>query len=104
MPPRPRTFKGAGASSPTARRRAYDRTRPSAAKRLYGRAWRRARKAYLLEHPFCVDCGDFAAEVDHDKPHGGDLELFWDRDNWRGRCKPCHSRKTRRENAGKSTS
>jgi 5-methylcytosine-specific restriction protein A len=61
----------------------------------YGRPWRRLRLRYLAEHPYCVDCGAVLdLEVDHQIPHEGDPELFWDEANWRTRCKPCHSRKT----------
>jgi hypothetical protein len=38
-----------------------------------------------------------ATEVDHEPPHGGDMQKFWDRSTWRSRCKPHHSAKTRRE-------
>ena len=81
------------------RRRIYDRQRGSAAKRLYGRAWQRARAAFLNRHPLCVVCASedrttAATEVDHIKPHGGDLILFWDRENWQALCKSCHSSKT----------
>ena len=30
--------------------------------------------------------------VDHIKPHKGDLNLFWDQDNWQPLCKSCHDR------------
>ncbi len=39
-----------------------------------------------------------ANEVDHIKPHNGDLALFWDESNWQSLCKACHSRKTMGEN------
>lgn len=71
--------------------------RPSAAKRLYGRRWRAAARAYLREYPTCSHCGEPAACVDHVIPHRGDLELFWDRRNWQALCWSCHSSKTRRE-------
>jgi 5-methylcytosine-specific restriction protein A len=66
----------------------------------YGRKWGMARLRFLAEHPYCVDCGSaIHLEVDHDTPHEGDAELFWDQSNWRTRCKPCHSAKTQRETA-----
>jgi len=82
-----------------ARRAEYDKTRPSAARRLYDRDWRKARAKYLAENPWCVDCAAAgeqvkASEVDHDTPHKGDKRIFWDRSNWRSRCKPHHSSKT----------
>jgi 5-methylcytosine-specific restriction protein A len=63
----------------------------------YGRRWRRARDSFLAEHPFCVDCKALATDVDHETPHRGDYERFWDETNWRSRCHSCHSAKTARE-------
>lgn len=28
------------------------------------------------------------------------MKLFWDKSNWMALCKPCHSRKTAKENGG----
>ncbi|MGE5417491.1 MAG: HNH endonuclease [Acidobacteriota bacterium] len=71
-------------------------------RKLYGRRWQRARKHHLAEHPFCVQCEAEnrlvpATEVDHIVPHKGDWQLFWDKSNWQSLCKPCHSRKTAKE-------
>ena len=71
----------------------------SASKRGYGSQWQKASKAYLREHPLCVECLKQrryvqATVVDHIVPHRGDKTLFWDRNNWRSLCKPCHDRKT----------
>ncbi|MCH8851723.1 MAG: HNH endonuclease [Planctomycetes bacterium] len=78
--------------------------RPSAAMRGYGRRWRRARFAYLAEHPLCRRCKAkdrlIAAEcVDHIVPHRGDQALFWDTANWQALCLACHSKKTATEAA-----
>jgi 5-methylcytosine-specific restriction protein A len=64
--------------------------------------WKRARLAFLRAHPLCASCAEVglvepAREVDHKTPHRGDRALFWDRKNWQGLCKPCHSRKTAAE-------
>lgn len=74
---------------------------------LYGAAWRKARAAFLREHPLCVgrhckDCGYLtpATVVDHVQPHRGDRALFWERANWQPLCKPCHDSKTAREDGG----
>ncbi len=82
--------------------RAYNKERDPEAGKLYGRQWQRARKQYLVEHPFCVQCAAEdhlvpATEVDHIVPHKGDRKLFWDKTNWQPLCKPCHSRKTAKE-------
>lgn len=69
---------------------------------LYGTQWKKARELFLKAFPLCAECQligrvRLAKVVDHIKAHDGDLELFWDRDNWRSLCISCHSRKTARE-------
>jgi 5-methylcytosine-specific restriction endonuclease McrA len=59
-------------------------------------AWRKARAAFLKEHPLCVYCQQQgkvtpATVVDHIIPHKGDERLFWDRDNWAPLCARCHN-------------
>ena len=58
-------------------------------------AWRRARAAWLREHPLCRMHGELgqvvpATVVDHIVPHRGDVEVFWDRGRWQSLCKRCH--------------
>jgi 5-methylcytosine-specific restriction protein A len=79
--------------------------RVSSYRQGYTKAWQRARKAFLIDHPLCVECmkqGRYtpATEVDHIKPHKGDKNLFWDIHNWQSLCHACHSRKTAREDGG----
>lgn len=67
------------------------------ADRLYGRRWRKARAAFLMERPFCAMCEatgklQAATVVDHVKPHRGDEALFWDRTNWQPLCERHHNR------------
>ena len=63
---------------------------------LYGTArWARVRHDVLSSQPLCVMClsrdmVEPADTVDHIKPHRGDAELFWDRDNLQSLCKRCH--------------
>ena len=50
-------------------------------------------------HPLCAECQRHgrvtaATVVDHIIPHRGNMELFWDRDNWDSLCAPCHNKKT----------
>ena len=64
--------------------------------------WKRASLAFRKANPLCADCESLGLivpvqEVDHIIPHRGDRALFWDRTNWQGLCKPCHSRKTATE-------
>lgn len=82
---------------------AADLTRPSAARRGYGRDWRRRREQHIAAHPFCEDCKDAgrtveAEHVDHVKAltAGGDHTDT----NLRSLCAPCHSRKTVRVDGG----
>lgn len=97
------------APPPKARRstvpqRHYDELRGSSSARGYGRAWQKARKAYLAAHPLCVQCKrdgllTAARVVDHIVPHRGDMRLFWDQSNWQALCdgrtgRGCHDRKT----------
>lgn len=79
--------------------------RKSACKRGYGRRWQSVSKAYLANHPFCVRCLENklytrSEVVDHIIPHKGDMELFWDKNNWQALCKTCHDRKTATEDGG----
>jgi 5-methylcytosine-specific restriction protein A len=106
MPSAPPVFRPSGYRTPAQRKRAYDKThdhyRGSAHSRGYGSTWRRARAAYLNEHPLCIECESNkvlapATEVDHIIPHRGDMVLFWDETNWQPLCKPHHSAKTMRE-------
>lgn len=72
--------------------------------KLYTRAWRTARLAFLAAHPVCVICETSglivpASEVDHRIPHRGRYDLFWDADNWQALCSPCHAAKSAKERA-----
>lgn len=72
--------------------------------RGYNSRWRKASKAYLRVHPLCVKCAEEgryvkATVVDHRIPHRGDQKLFWDESNWCALCKPCHDKKTGKEDS-----
>lgn len=80
-------------------------SRPSAAKRGYGRRWQTQSKIFLRKNPLCAECSRngivrVATVVDHIVPHKGDYKLFWDRTNWQSACKLCHDRKTGKEVKG----
>ena len=64
---------------------------------MYGHRWAKASKAYLAEHPFCVKCNGFAEHTDHIDSHRGDVNSFWNEDNWQALCASCHGKKTRIE-------
>lgn len=70
-----------------------DRNRPW--RKLYGRRWQVARKAYLQRNPLCAMCATVgrvtvATVVDHVRRHNGDPSLFWDQGNWQPLCQPHH--------------
>ena len=85
-----------------------DAQRGTAHQRGYGYRWQKASAGYLRNHPLC-ECPDckagelkvtVATVVDHIVPHRGDMTLFWDRANWQAMSKPCHDKKTAREDGG----
>ncbi len=88
---------GCEARADAERKARFDKTRPSSSARGYTGAWEKARVAYLAKHRFCLRCGDPATVVDHIRPHRGDREIFWDRDNWQPLCGPCHNSTKQRE-------
>ena len=57
--------------------------------------WRLLRVRILRDNPLCVYCEQAgritaATVVDHIRPHRGNLDRFWDRDNLQPLCKTCH--------------
>jgi len=63
--------------------------------------WQDLRDDVLRAEPFCREClargrRVLTADVDHIAKHQGDPDRFWDRNNLQGLCRPCHSRKTKR--------
>lgn len=75
----------------------YDQARDQMEERqwIHSPRWRRASKAFLDEHPLCAECErqgrtTAAILVHHSVPHCGNYELFWNEDNWRSSCGPCH--------------
>jgi 5-methylcytosine-specific restriction protein A len=84
-----------------------DSRRGSARERGYTSRWERARAHFLFDHPFCecelhngMATAPLATVVDHVQPHRGDMDLFWNTDNWQALSKHCHSVKTAREDGG----
>lgn len=83
------------------------RTGKTTTERGYDGRWRKARDGYLRRHPLCAYCereGKVTAAtiLDHVIPHLGNMQMFWDRDNWQPLCKPCHDvTKAREEGRGK---
>jgi 5-methylcytosine-specific restriction protein A len=81
------------------RKARLDEQRPTPWQRGYDERWRALRRQYLAQFPCCATrgCTQPASEVDHiisvrTRP---DLRLAWF--NLRSLCKPCHSRRTARE-------
>jgi 5-methylcytosine-specific restriction protein A len=80
--------------------------RGDSTQRLYGYRWAKARTLWLLHNPVCVcggkapGCNGEARVVDHDPPHRGDHDAFWNVATWRGMSKVCHDRKTVLQDGG----
>jgi 5-methylcytosine-specific restriction protein A len=72
-------------------------------KKLYSSTrWQELRRYRLNTQPLCVECLKNnrytpATVVDHIKPHRGNEKLFYDLKNLQSMCKPCHDRKTAKE-------
>lgn len=87
------------------KKRAEQAATAERADNLYNGAWRRIRAEWLRQHPTCTECAKrgrltSATEVDHIVPHRGDRALFYEPTNLQALCKPCHSRKTAKEDGG----
>lgn len=86
------------------KRKEVDQRRGSSTARGYGYRWQKAREVHLAAHPLCVHCEEegkttAATDVDHIKPHKGDMDLFWDERNWQSLCSTHHKKKTMKEGA-----
>ena len=73
--------------------------------RGYSYRWKKLRDRYIAQHPHCEECLKegrvvLATDVDHIRPHKGDIDLLYDETNLQSLCKSCHSRKTAREDGG----
>jgi len=80
----------------------YNKLRKNKNERGYTYRWDKASIQYRKENSLCVSCeaNSIVKEsevVDHIVPHKGDMELFWNIDNWQALCKKCHDQKTARE-------
>jgi hypothetical protein len=62
--------------------------------------WRAMRAEQLRRRPTCVYCGDPATVVDHNPPHRGDEEAFWDASRLQSLCAACNEDKTTRDRIG----
>lgn len=63
--------------------------------------WLTLRTYVLHEEPLCVECHRQgrttpSTQCDHIRRHGGDEQMFFDRNNLQGLCASCHSAKTAR--------
>lgn len=103
MPTQPpcHTFRTGKPKADKTTQQRYDRSRPSSGQRGYNSYWRKLRQRVLNDQPLCEHCLKenritSATEVDHIIPlrHGGTNDIS----NLQALCKPCHSRKTAREN------
>ena len=79
--------------------------RGGSTERGYGARWQRMRGRFLAENPLCTECQregrtTAATTVDHVKPHKGNPDLFWNKDNLQSSCTHHHNRKTAKEDGG----
>jgi len=80
----------------------YHQSRKNKSQRGYTYKWDKASIQYRKDNPLCVSCESNSIVkdsevVDHITPHKGDMELFWNIDNWQALCKRCHDMKTAQE-------
>jgi 5-methylcytosine-specific restriction protein A len=77
------------------RKARFDKTRPSASARGYGRDHREAAALFLArpENRVCKwpGCKERATAMDHIIPHRGDESLRMDPTNWQGLCQHHHN-------------
>lgn len=76
--------------------KATKRKRPTRTEQGYNNRWLRAANQFRQENPLCVFCLRNnryvpANVVDHIIPHRGNMDLFWDKNNWQSLCHHCHS-------------
>lgn len=88
-----------------AERRKRSETKPAWSKLYNDRRWKEASRRHRADSPLCVEClkhgATVAAEaVDHIRPHRGNLETFWDAENWQSLCGKCHAAKSAGERTG----
>ena len=82
-----------------------DARRLPSSQRGYDARWRIVRDAQLFDFPLCALCrkkgrATSATCVDHLVPVLVNPDLIYDLDNLQSLCKPCHDRKTAREDGG----
>ena len=85
--------------------RAQDQRRGTATERGYNSRWQKERATFLRLNPLCVVCEregriEPATVVDHITPHKGNMDLFWNVNNWQSLCKKHHDIKTVAEDGG----
>lgn len=79
--------------------RAVDRPLADVRKLYHTARWRRLRARKFADDPRCVAClaegrAEPWTDLDHVRPHRGDLVLFWDDGNLQGLCAAHHRAKT----------
>jgi len=65
------------------------------------RLWKKFRRAFLAEHPLCVDCNQYgitteASQVHHIVKRANDTDLAFEPTNCMALCASCHSKRTGR--------
>lgn len=80
--------------------RTDDARRGSSRARGYNSRWERTRAKHLTNSPLCTECGVIGSVVDHIDGLGPLGPRGHDHDNLRTLCKPCHDRRTARDQPG----
>jgi len=74
--------------------------RKNSTDRGYNYKWQKVSRNFRLAQPACNECGVVESlnnmVVDHIVPHRGDMQIFWDPNNWQSLCRTCHNKKTAR--------
>jgi 5-methylcytosine-specific restriction protein A len=99
MPNSPKKFKAQRLTTASIRK-----PRLSSSERGYGGRWQKYRDWFLRQpqNRFCSveGCRTPPSVVDHDPPHRGDMEKFWDERTHRAMCAYHHRMKTCAEDGG----
>lgn len=73
----------------------FFRNLPRSNSEFYGTSrYRKERKLFLDQHPYCIRCGATATELHHDwntKDYLHNEDMFFDQSHWIPLCHDCHT-------------
>ena len=86
----------------------FYRNLPRSNSEFYGTSrYKKERKLFLDQHPYCIRCGATATELHHDwntKDYLHNEDMFFDQSHWIPLCHDCHTLVSNRKAMNKSTS